>query len=150
MARTPGLSVRLKLTLSYVGFLMLTVALLAAAAWVFFLRYIPTQERIVPGSTGSVPATVFPVRSSLQDAFVLKAAAVLEVLVAAEGGVISAEELLERAWDENADPFTNAVRITVSALRKRLGEPRVIATVPGVGYRIDAGAGTQRAGSKGG
>jgi two-component system response regulator VanR len=64
--------------------------------------------------------------------------AVLEVLVAAEGGVVSAEELLERAWDENADPFTNAVRITVSALRKRLGTPWVIATVPGVGYRIDA------------
>jgi two-component system response regulator VanR len=65
--------------------------------------------------------------------------AVLEVLVAAEGGVVSAEELLERAWDENADPFTNAVRITVSALRKRLGEPWIIATVAGVGYRIDAG-----------
>ena len=65
--------------------------------------------------------------------------AVLEVLVAAEGGVVSAEDLLARAWDENADPFTNAVRITVSALRKRLGEPWVIATVPGVGYRIDAG-----------
>ena len=64
--------------------------------------------------------------------------AVLEVLVTAEGGVISAEELLERAWDANADPFTNAVRITVSALRKRLGEPWLIATVPGVGYRIDA------------
>ncbi|MFC7724810.1 response regulator transcription factor [Nocardioides sp. GCM10028917] len=63
--------------------------------------------------------------------------AVLEVLVAAEGGVVSAEELLERAWDEHADPFTNAVRITVSALRKRLGEPWVIATVPGAGYRID-------------
>src|SRR5690554_5689883 len=63
--------------------------------------------------------------------------AVLEVLVAAEGGVVSAEELLERAWDANADPFTNAVRITVSALRKRLGEPWVIATVPGVGYRIE-------------
>ncbi|GAA0233421.1 response regulator transcription factor [Cryptosporangium japonicum] len=63
--------------------------------------------------------------------------AVLEVLLAAEGGVVSAEHLLERAWDENADPFTNAVRITVSALRKRLGEPWVIATVPGVGYRID-------------
>ena len=62
--------------------------------------------------------------------------AVLEVLVAAEGGVISAEELLERAWDQNADPFTNAVRITVSLLRKRLGEPWLIATVPGVGYRI--------------
>lgn len=65
--------------------------------------------------------------------------AVLEVLVGADGGVVSAEELLERAWDENADPFTNAVRITVSALRKRLGEPWVIATVPGVGYRIATG-----------
>jgi two-component system, OmpR family, response regulator VanR len=62
--------------------------------------------------------------------------AVLEVLVAAEGGVVSAEELLRRAWDENADPFTNAVRITVSALRKRLGEPGIIATVAGAGYRI--------------
>lgn len=64
--------------------------------------------------------------------------AVLEVLVAAEGGVVSAEELLERAWDENADPFTNAVRITVSALRKRLGQPWLIDTVLGVGYRINA------------
>jgi two-component system, OmpR family, response regulator VanR len=63
--------------------------------------------------------------------------AVLEVLVAAEGGVVSAEKLLERAWDENADPFTNAVRITVSGLRKRLGSPPIIVTVPGVGYRID-------------
>ena len=62
--------------------------------------------------------------------------AVLEVLVEADGGVISAEQLLERAWDENADPFTNAVRITVSSLRKRLGLPQLIETVPGVGYRI--------------
>jgi two-component system response regulator VanR len=67
--------------------------------------------------------------------------AVLEVLVAAEGGVVSAEELLQRAWDENADPFTNAVRITVSALRKRLGQPWIIATVAGVGYRIDTRVG---------
>lgn len=64
--------------------------------------------------------------------------AVLEVLVEAAGGVVSAEALLERAWDENADPFTNAVRITVSSLRKRLGEPWLIRTVPGVGYRIEA------------
>jgi two-component system response regulator VanR len=63
--------------------------------------------------------------------------AVLDVLVAAEGGVVSAEELLEQAWDENADPLTNAVRITISALRKRLGEPGIIATKPGVGYRIE-------------
>ncbi len=64
--------------------------------------------------------------------------AVLEGLVEAAGGVVSAEALLERAWDENADPFTNAVRITVSSLRKRLGEPWLIRTVPGVGYRIEA------------
>ncbi|HEY8588712.1 MAG TPA: response regulator transcription factor [Naasia sp.] len=73
--------------------------------------------------------------------------AVLEVLMSAEGGVISAEELLERAWDENADPFTNAVRITVSALRKRLGEPQVISTVAGVGYRIDVSPDTASAGA---
>jgi two-component system, OmpR family, response regulator VanR len=71
--------------------------------------------------------------------------AVLEVLVAAEGGVVSAEELLQRAWDENADPFTNAVRITVSGLRKRLGEPWIIATVPGAGYRIDTRRDAERA-----
>ena len=70
--------------------------------------------------------------------------AVLEVLVAAEGGIVSAEELLARAWDENADPFTNAVRITISGLRKRLGEPWIIATVPGVGYRIDPQAASGR------
>ena len=73
--------------------------------------------------------------------------AVLEILVAADGGVVSAEELLERAWDENADPFTNAVRITVSALRKRLGAPEVIATVPGVGYRIRTGQGDRTGGA---
>ena len=75
--------------------------------------------------------------------------AVLEVLVAAEGGVVSAEDLLARAWDENADPFTNAVRITVSALRKRLGEPWIIATVAGVGYRIEVGPGTGGSGERG-
>src|SRR5881398_2925592 len=72
--------------------------------------------------------------------------AVLEILVAAEGGVVSAEDLLAQAWDENADPFTNAVRITVSALRKRLGEPWIIATVAGVGYRIDTQPDTGREG----
>lgn len=62
--------------------------------------------------------------------------AVLQVLAEAGGGVVSAEQLLERAWDENADPFTNAVRITISGLRKRLGEPWLIETVSGVGYRV--------------
>src|SRR5213082_481381 len=74
--------------------------------------------------------------------------AVLEVLIAAGGGVVSAEELLRQAWDENADPFTNAVRITVSALRKRLGEPPIIATEAGVGYRIDTGQDTGREGEE--
>ncbi len=76
--------------------------------------------------------------------------AVLEVLVAAEGGVVSAEELLHRAWDENADPFTNAVRITISALRKRLGVPTIISTVPGVGYRIEPQRDTEREAADGG
>ena len=70
--------------------------------------------------------------------------AVLEVLMQAEGGVVSPEELLRGAWDENTDPFTNAVRITVSALRKRLGEPWLIHTVPGVGYRIGAETDAER------
>jgi two-component system, OmpR family, response regulator VanR len=64
--------------------------------------------------------------------------AVLAELMGAHGGVVSAEDLLSRAWDEHADPFTNAVRITISTLRKRLGEPQVIHTVPGVGYRFGA------------
>ena len=72
----------------------------------------------------------------------------LEAIAAdiARGRVVSAAELLERAWDENADPFTNAVRITVSALRKRLGEPGIIATVAGAGYRIDTQQHTGREG----
>lgn len=65
-----------------------------------------------------------------------KELAVLEVLLRADGGVVSAEELLEKAWDENANPFTNSIRVTVSSLRKKLGEPWVIETVAGSGYRI--------------
>ncbi|ROP45748.1 response regulator transcription factor [Pseudokineococcus lusitanus] len=62
--------------------------------------------------------------------------AVLEVLMAADGGVVSAEDLLEQAWDAHADPFTGAVRVTMSTLRSRLGAPAVIHTVTGVGYRF--------------
>lgn len=61
---------------------------------------------------------------------------VLEVLLAAGGAVVSSEELLERVWDENADPFTTTVRVTVMTLRKKLGEPSVIETVVGSGYRV--------------
>jgi two-component system response regulator VanR len=62
--------------------------------------------------------------------------AVLELLMRANGGVVSAETLLEKAWDENADPLTSAPRVTISTLRKALGEPDVILTIPGVGYRL--------------
>ncbi|MCO1598683.1 response regulator transcription factor [Micromonospora sp. RHAY321] len=62
--------------------------------------------------------------------------AVLHVLLRASGQVVSAEDLLEQAWDEFADPFTNAVRVTVMTLRKKLGDPAVIHTVPKAGYRL--------------
>ncbi|MFK0297140.1 response regulator transcription factor [Streptomyces sp. NPDC090442] len=62
--------------------------------------------------------------------------AVLLELMRVGGAVVSAEELLERAWDEHTDPFTNTVRVTVMKLRKKLGEPQAIETVPGAGYRI--------------
>ena len=61
---------------------------------------------------------------------------VLEALMQAEGAAVSAEELLERVWDENADPFTNTVRMTVMTLRRKLGDPPFVHTVPGAGYRV--------------
>ena len=71
-----------------------------------------------------------------------KECAVLEALLRASPSGLSAERLLEQAWDENADPFTNTVRVTIGRLRRKLGEPQVIQTVPGIGYRI---AGTAHA-----
>jgi DNA-binding response OmpR family regulator len=62
--------------------------------------------------------------------------AVLAELLRAEGTAVSAETLLEKAWDENADPFTHAVRMTILKLRRKLGDPPVLLTDPGVGYRI--------------
>jgi DNA-binding response OmpR family regulator len=62
----------------------------------------------------------------------------LEELLKADGGVVSSEELLERVWDANADPFTTTVRVTMLTLRKKLGDPALIETVVGSGYRIRA------------
>jgi DNA-binding response OmpR family regulator len=62
--------------------------------------------------------------------------ALLDELLRAGGAVVSAERLLEKAWDEHTDPFTNVVRVTVMTLRRKLGDPQVIETVPGVGYQI--------------
>ena len=61
---------------------------------------------------------------------------VLETLLAADGAVVSAEDLLERVWDEHTDPFTNTVRVTIMNLRRKLGRPPLIETVVGVGYRL--------------
>jgi len=84
------------------------------------------------------PASQLAVRGGRRLWLTPKEFAVLEQLMAANGALISAEELLERAWDEAADPFTNTVKVTISRLRRKLGEPQVIETVAQVGYRIAA------------
>jgi DNA-binding response OmpR family regulator len=61
---------------------------------------------------------------------------VLEELLRGGGAVVSAEQLLEKAWDENIDPFTHVVRVTIMTLRRKLGEPSPIETIPGAGYQI--------------
>jgi DNA-binding response OmpR family regulator len=79
-------------------------------------------------------------RSALRDGRDLqltnKEFGVLEALLAADGQVVSSEELLEGVWDENADPFSNVVRVTMMTLRKKLGDPQLIETVTGAGYRL--------------
>ncbi|MGW6568047.1 sensor histidine kinase [Streptomyces sp. NPDC054975] len=95
MDRRPGLSVRLKLTLSYAGFLMLAGGMLLAAVWVFLLRYVPERALIVPGSTDTT-YDVFPIRSNLLHVFAPRALAVLAVLlvVGIVGGWILAGRML--------------------------------------------------------
>ena len=61
---------------------------------------------------------------------------VLEELLRGDGSIVSAEQLLEKAWDENIDPFTHVVRVTIMTLRRKLGDPSPIETIPGAGYRI--------------
>jgi DNA-binding response OmpR family regulator len=82
------------------------------------------------------PAQRVVTRAGLRLALSPKELAVLEYLLAAGGRVVSAEELLERVWDEAADPFTTTVKATINRLRAKLGSPPVIETVPQSGYRI--------------
>jgi len=82
------------------------------------------------------PATRRATRGHLELELTNKEFGVLEVLLAANGGVVSGEELLEKVWDENTDPFSNVVRVTMMTLRKKLGEPQLIETLPGAGYRL--------------
>ena len=76
------------------------------------------------------------IRDGLPVGLSRKEFAVLSELLRAEGGVVSAEHLLEKGWDEHTDPFTGVVRFTIMMLRRKLGDPPVIETVPGTGYRI--------------
>jgi DNA-binding response OmpR family regulator len=82
------------------------------------------------------PGRLLASRAGRQLTLTPKEFAVLELLMRAEGRLVSAEELLFRAWDENADPFTSSVRVIVSRLRRALGDPPLITTVPGRGYSL--------------
>jgi DNA-binding response OmpR family regulator len=82
------------------------------------------------------PASRRVVRADSEIQLARKELAVLEVLMSAPGVTVSAEELLERVWDDQIDPFTNVVRMTIMTLRRKLGPPPVIETVIGVGYRL--------------
>jgi DNA-binding response OmpR family regulator len=82
------------------------------------------------------PAQRIVTRAGRRLALSPKELAVLEYLLAAQGRVVSAEELLERVWDEAADPFTSTVKVTIRRLRSKLGDPPLIETVPHSGYRI--------------
>ena len=98
-------------------------------------RAVPTQGEVF--RCGDVRLDTFRkqvTRGGLPVALSPKEFGVLEVLLRYGGGVISAETLLEEAWDENADPFTNSPRVTISHLRRKLGDPWIIHTAPGVGY----------------
>jgi DNA-binding response OmpR family regulator len=82
------------------------------------------------------PAKRVALRDGMRLDLSVKELALLESLLLADGAVISAEVLLERVWDENTDPFSNVVRVTMSKLRRKLGDPPVIVTIPGAGYQL--------------
>jgi DNA-binding response OmpR family regulator len=96
----------------------------------------PVPPVLSAGDVVLDPSRRIASRSGIPVDLTRKEFGVLEVLLAAGGGVVSSEELLERVWDENADPFTTTVRVTVMTLRKKLGEPGIIETVVGSGYRV--------------
>ena len=91
---------------------------------------------LVCGDLRLDPARRVAVRAGRRLPLTAKEMAVLELLMAARGAVVSAEQMLERAWDEHADPFTATVKVTISRLRAKLGDPPVIETVDRRGYRI--------------
>jgi DNA-binding response OmpR family regulator len=100
-------------------------------------RSVPTRPPVLRhGDIELDPARRVVTRGGSEVVLARKEFAVLETLMGAQGATVSAEELLERVWDEHVDPFTNVVRMTIMTLRRKLGEPPVIETVIGVGYRM--------------
>jgi DNA-binding response OmpR family regulator len=91
---------------------------------------------LVHGNLALDPALRVAVRGGARLALTPKEFAVLELLLNARGATVSAEELLERAWDEFADPFSSTVKVTMGRLRAKLGGPPLIETVPRTGYRL--------------
>jgi DNA-binding response OmpR family regulator len=96
----------------------------------------PLPPALVHGDLRVDPAHRVATRGGARLALSPKEFALLEYLLGAQGRVVSAEELLERVWDENADPFTTTVKVTIRRLRAKLGEPPMIETVPHGGYKI--------------
>ncbi len=103
-------------------------------------RATPPAPPVLTGPDGLVldPARRTANRHGRDLELTRKEFAVLAELLRAEGAVVSSEELLERVWDEFADPATTIVRVTVMTLRRKLGEPAVLRTVVGVGYQLAA------------
>jgi len=100
-------------------------------------RSIPSRPPILRHSDIELdPARRSVARAGSEVQLARKELAVLEALMDSDGATVSAEELLERVWDDQIDPFTNVVRMTIMTLRRKLGDPPVIETVIGVGYRM--------------
>ncbi len=109
------------------------VARIQALAW----RATPSRPPVLTrGELELDPARRRLSRGDREIELARKEFGVLEVLMDADGATVSAEELLERVWDEHTDPFTNVVRMTIMTLRRKLGDPPVVETVIGVGYRM--------------
>jgi len=96
----------------------------------------PTPPLLVRAGIDLDPARMQVCRNGVYIRLSRREFALLEELMRADGAVLSAEYLLEKVWDENVDPFTNVVRVTMMTLRRKLGDPPVIHTVTGAGYRI--------------
>lgn len=96
----------------------------------------PLPSSLVIGDLQLDSARRIAVRAGQRLTLSPKELAVLEYLLAAQGRAISSEELLERVWDQHADPFTTTVKVTIRRLRFKLGDPPIIETVPHGGYRI--------------